>query len=477
MANYLLSQDLCPKTVTESDGILRFVALYAKNREEWVITDFGCILTGITVVTLYDTLGKESLEYILDQTYIKTVVLSADKIKNIVDLKKEGRIPKVTHIIYFDEVKPADLQAAQASGLKLVSYAEALEKGKEVGKQKYDEVTADTFYTFSYTSGTTGMPKGVMLTHRNFVSNIGGMNKFDGEFELKDDDVYISYLPLAHVFERCLLMCSMGYKMQYGFFQGDVLKIKEDLAVLKPTVMVSVPRLYNRFYDAMQAKINELTGVKRTLVDWGVAKKLQLLQTKAQTTHAVYDRLVFNKFKEVLGGRVRVMITGSAPIAPEVLEFLKIAFCCQILEGYGQTECGAPASITWTKDPTCGHVGGPYKCLDIKLVDVPDMNYTSKDKDEHGRPAPRGEVCYKGYNNFKGYFRQPEQTKECIDQEGWIHTGDIGIFLTNGALKIIDRKKNIFKLAQGEYIAPDKIEQKLGQSLYIAQIFVYGDSL
>jgi len=112
MANYLLSQDLCPKTVTESDGILRFVALYAKNREEWVITDFGCILTGITVVTLYDTLGKESLEYILDQTYIKTVVLSADKIKNIVDLKKEGRIPKVTHIIYFDEVKPADLSAA-----------------------------------------------------------------------------------------------------------------------------------------------------------------------------------------------------------------------------------------------------------------------------------------------------------------------------------------------------------------------------
>jgi len=225
------------------------------------------------------------------------------------------------------------------------------------------------------------------------------------------------------------------------------LKIKEDLAVLKPTIMVSVPRLYNRFYDAMQAKINELTGMKRTLVDWGVAKKLQLLQTKAQTTHAVYDRLVFNKFKEVLGGRVRIMITGSAPIAPEVLEFLKIAFCCQILEGYGQTECGAPASITWIKDPTCGHVGGPYKCLDIKLVDVPDMNYTSEDKDEHGRPAPRGEVCYKGYNNFKGYFRQPEQTKECIDEEGWVHTGDIGIFLPNGALKIIDRKKNIFKLA------------------------------
>ena len=218
MANYLLSNDLCPKTITENDGTIRFIALYAKNREEWVVTDSGCFLTGITVVTLYDTLGKESLEYILDQTYIKTIVLSADKIKNIIDLKKEGKIPKITHVIYFDELKPADLESAQGVGLTLISYAEVMQKGREVGKQAYDQVHPETYYTFSYTSGTTGMPKGVMLTHRNFVANVGGMNKFDGEFEIREDDVYISYLPLAHVFERCLLVCAMGYKMQYGFF-------------------------------------------------------------------------------------------------------------------------------------------------------------------------------------------------------------------------------------------------------------------
>jgi long-chain acyl-CoA synthetase len=141
------------------------------------------------------------------------------------------------------------------------------------------------------------------------------------------------------------------------------------------------------------------------------------------------------------------MITGSAPISVEVLEFLKIAFCCQIIEGYGQTECGAPAALTWTSDPVSGHVGGPYKCLDIKLVDVKEMNYTSKDIDANGHPAPRGEICYRGHNTFKGYFRQPEQTKETIDNDGWVHTGDIGMFLPNGSLKIIDRKKNIFKLA------------------------------
>lgn len=165
---------------------------------------------------------------------------------------------------------------------------------------------------------------------------------------------------------------------------------------------------------------------------------------------------------------MRVMITGSAPIAKEVLNFLKIAFCCQIHEGYGQTECGAPASITWTKDPQSGHVGGPYSTLEFKLVDVPEMNYTSEDKDEQGVSYPRGEVCYRGYSVFKGYFRNPEGTRDTIDSEGFVHTGDIGMFLPTGAIKIIDRKKNIFKLSQGEYIAPDKIENKIAQSLYIA---------
>jgi len=203
-------------------------------------------------------------------------------------------------------------------------------------------------------------------------------------------------------------------------------------------------------------------------VDRAVATKLRNLEEKAQVTHGLYDCLVFKKFREILGGRVRVMVTGSAPIAKEVLNFLKIAFCVQIHEGYGQTECAAPASITWTHDSQSGHVGSPFPCLEMKLVDVPDMNYTSDDKDAEGNPMPRGEVCYKGLSCFKGYYRQPDQTKEAIDSDGWVHTGDIGQFTPNGCLKIIDRKKNIFKLSQGEYIVPDKIEQKIAQSLYIA---------
>ena len=196
--------------------------------------------------------------------------------------------------------------------------------------------------------------------------------------------------------------------------------------MLKPTVMVSVPRLYNRFYDLMNAKIKELSGIKKTLTEWGIAKKMTALNSSAKVQDSFYDALVFNKFREILGGRVRTMITGSAPISKEVMNFLKIAFCCQIKEGFGQTESAAGVSISWTHDPEAGHVGAPFPSNEIKLVDVPDMQYTSDDVDANGKPTPRGEVCYRGFNCFKGYFRQPEMTKETIDSEGWVHTGDIG---------------------------------------------------
>jgi len=187
---------------------------------------------------------------------------------------------------------------------------------------------------------------------------------------------------------------------------------------------------------------------------------------------------VFNKFRDILGGRVRTMITGSAPISKEVLNFLKIAFCCQIKEGYGQTESAAAVAITWTHDSESGTVGSPFPSTEVKLVDVPDMHYTSDDLGHDGHSAPRGEICYRGFNAFKGYYMQPELTKETLDSEGFVHTGDIGQFdVKKGTLKIIDRKKNIFKLSQGEYIVPEKIENKLAHSHLIGQIFVYGDSL
>jgi len=188
-------------------------------------------------------------------------------------------------------------------------------------------------------------------------------------------------------------------------------------------------------------------------------------------THSVWDTLVLSKIQQQLGGRVRLMLTGSAPISDKVLEFLRICFACPVVEGYGQTESSAGITSTLLWDTKTGHVGVPFSCNEVKLVDVPEMNYTSKDE------VPRGEICFRGPNCTPGYFKDPEKTTELIDKKGWLHTGDIGAFLPDGTIKIIDRKKNIFKLSQGEYIAPEKLENVFVQSKWVAQCFVYGDSL
>lgn len=193
------------------------MALYAKNREEWCVTDLACAFQGVTLVTLYDTLGAASIEYILNQTRIQTVTLSSDKVKVILGLKADGKLEFVKNLVVFDDITEEDSQKAKDNGVKLISYEHALKTGQECSDSDADyvknrPVTGDTFYTFSYTSGTTGMPKGAMLTNRNFVSNIGSMPIFDGgQLTIRDDDVYISYLPLAHVFERFMYLACVSF--------------------------------------------------------------------------------------------------------------------------------------------------------------------------------------------------------------------------------------------------------------------------
>ena len=185
------------------------------------------MLSAVAVVSLYDTLGQESIEFILNQTQIRTLVCSADKIKNIRDLKSGGKIPATTHVIYFDDVNPEEIELATSCGLTLVSFLDAVKEAKAYTGESanWEPVTSETLYTLSYTSGTTGLPKGVMLTHLNFVSNIAALDRYEGVDKYNETDRYISYLPLAHVFERFLLLTCMAFKIEIGFYQGDVLKL------------------------------------------------------------------------------------------------------------------------------------------------------------------------------------------------------------------------------------------------------------
>lgn len=458
----------------ELDEKHRMMGIFAKNCVEWIVTDLACAMGNITSVTLYDTLGPESTEYIINQCGLKTICLTSDKIKELVGLVAKGKVSTIKHFVVFDEPSEEIVNLCKENDIEVHILKSLVEDGKSL-ETKLPNPHRDSIYTICYTSGTTGDPKGVMLSHINLICPGTALIKV--KIDLFPQDTHLSYLPLAHVLERVVVVTLMGRGAKIGFFQGDILKLKDDLETLKPTIFVSVPRLFNRFYDGMMSKLQAVTGMKKSLADFAIKQKLAKLERSGDPTHMVYDKLVFDKFKDALGGNVRMMITGSAPISKDVINFLKVAFCCPFYEGYGQTETAGGSCVTFSEDGEAGHVGGVLPQHELKLVDVPEMDYHSTDVDENGNPYPRGEICFKGHSNFLGYFKLPDKTAETIDKDGWIHTGDVGAILPNGALKIIDRKKNIFKLSQGEYIAPEKLENSYSKIDIVKQIFIYGDSL
>ncbi|XP_011945558.1 PREDICTED: long-chain-fatty-acid--CoA ligase 6 isoform X5 [Cercocebus atys] len=319
-----------------------------------------------------------------------------------------------------------------------------------------------------FTSGTTGNPKGAMLTHGNVVADFSGFLKVtESQWAPTCADVHISYLPLAHMFERMVQSVVYCHGGRVGFFQGDIRLLSDDMKALCPTIFPVVPRLLNRMYDKIFSQAN--TPLKRWLLEFAAKRKQAEVRSGIIRNDSIWDELFFNKIQASLGGCVRMIVTGAAPASPTVLGFLRAALGCQVYEGYGQTECTAGCTFTTPGDWTSGHVGAPLPCNHIKLVDVEELNYWAC--------KGEGEICVRGPNVFKGYLKDPDRTKEALDSDGWLHTGDIGKWLPAGTLKVIDRKKHIFKLAQGEYVAPEKIENIYIRSQPVAQIYVHGDSL
>lgn len=449
----------------------RFMGIYAKNREEWTFSDLATMRSSGTIIAFYDTLGPAAVEFVIKQTGLTTISCAAQYLRTLIMLKTQGRADPIQNLVSFDKFEDAIRDEAKACGINLYHISEVIEAGKNsTAEWSIPEPTPETTYMFCYTSGTTGDPKAAKLSHGNFLA-AATSSKY-GTIDATPDDIMISYLPMAHSFEKVLFIISVLNGCKIGFFGGDVLKLTDDCCVLKPTLFPSVPRLYNRIYDKIQAGLRQLTGVKGMLANRAIQSKLYYLETQAAYEYQFYDTLVCNKFKQVLGGNVRIMVTGSAPISIDVLNFLKVCFCCPILEGYGQTESTAASCVTLPNDAKAGHVGGPLPCLKIRLRDIPEMDYTAQDK-----PNPRGEICFKGPSIFTGYFKNAEKTKEAIDEDGWLRSGDVGVVYPNGSVQIVDRAKNIFKLAQGEYIAPEKLENVYIQSPFIQQLYVHGDSL
>lgn len=439
------------------------IGLYFINRPEWIVVDHACSAYSYVSVPLYDTLGPDAVSYIVNHASVQVIFCVPQTLSSLLSFLSE--MPSVRLIVVVGGIEDS-IPVVSSTGVKIITYSKLHDQGHN-NLQPFSPPKPEDVATICYTSGTTGTPKGAVLTHANLIANSAGSSL---GVKFYPSDTYISYLPLAHIYERVNQISLAHFGVAVGFYQGDNLKLMDDMAVLRPTLFASVPRLYNRIYAGITNAVKQSGGLREKLFNAAYNAKVQAI-SNGKAPSPMWDRLVFNKIRAKLGGRVRFMSSGASPLSPDVMDFLRVCFGGQVVEGYGMTETSCVISMMEEGDNLTGHVGSPNPSCEIKLVDVPEMNYTSDDQ-----PYPRGEICVRGPTIFQGYYKDDLQTKEVIDGDGWLHTGDIGLWLPGGRLKIIDRKKNIFKLTQGEYIAPEKIENVYAKCKFVAQCFVYGDS-
>ncbi|XP_074084970.1 long-chain-fatty-acid--CoA ligase 1 isoform X2 [Macrotis lagotis] len=446
----------------------QYFGIFAQNRPEWVIIEQGCYAYSMVVVPLYDTLGNEAITYIINKAELSLVFVDKPEKTNLMLESVENKLTPILKIIVVMDPFDIDLvERGKKCGVEVISM-KAFEDLGRANRRKPKPPSSGDLAVICFTSGTTGNPKGALITHQNVVSDCSAFVKVtEKTLHLNSSDTHISYLPLAHMYEQLMMCVMLCHGAKIGFFQGDIRLLMDDLKMLQPTIFPVVPRLLNRMFDKIFGQAN--TTMKRWILDFASKRKEAELRSGIIRNNSLWDKFIFHKIQASLGGKVRLMITGAAPVSATVLTFLRAALGCQFYEGYGQTECTAGCSLTVPGDWTAGHVGAPMPCCLIKLVDVEEMNYLAA--------KGEGEICVKGPNVFKGYLKDPAKTAEALDKDGWLHTGDVGKWLPNGTLKIIDRKKHIFKLAQGEYIAPEKIENIYQRSEPVAQVFVYGESL
>uniref|UniRef100_A0A672J565 Arachidonate--CoA ligase n=1 Tax=Salarias fasciatus TaxID=181472 RepID=A0A672J565_SALFA len=460
----------------------QFVGIFAQNSPQWTITELACYYYSMAVVPLYDTLGPEAMVHILDLAEISLVFCDReDKAASLLENKEKGATPTLSCLVLFKDFGRAFAERARKCDVEVLKLEQLMVSGKEPPQPQDLAVVC-------FTSGTTGTPYDVFDCLRGFsrrrrlrvisplcfahfsISSLFFFFSsflFQGSFEIRQEDVTISYLPLAHMFERMIQFSMFVHGARVGFYQGDISLLMDDMRALKPTFFPVVPRLLNRIYDQIMASVT--SPFRRAVLHFAVRRKQAELNSGIVRNNTLWDMLVFNKIQAKLGGNLRFVLTASAPISPTVLSFLRATLGCLIFEGYGQTECTAGCTFSMPGDFSTGHVGAPLPCAIVKVVDIPEMNYFAKNGE--------GEICMRGPSVFGGYLKDPQSTAEALDSDGWLHTGDVGQWLPNGTLRIVDRKKHIFKLSQGEYIAPEKIENIYMRSVPVLQVFVHGDSL
>jgi len=436
------------------------IAILSENRPEWAIADLGTFAMDGIVVPLYWTLTPSQIGYILKDCEAKAIFVSnADYLERILGIRNE--LPDLRKIIIFDPPSSGELPDG------VISLQDLIDLGRKAPPEIWESMgrsaasgSKDDLATIIYTSGTTGEPKGVMLTHNNFLSNIRAVLEV---IHVDENDSCLSFLPLSHIFERIAyyLFLYVGGLICYA---ESVETVVVNLGEVKPTILISVPRIYEKAYGRILDRVREGSIVKRgifvTCLNIGqkVSRKLQAgrdLGGALAFTHRIADKLVFAKLRATFGDNIRLMISGGAPLNKHIAQFFHAAGLV-ILEGYGLTETGPVISANLLEKLRFGSVGVPVPGVEVMI-------------------AEDGEILTRGPNVMKGYFHRPGETAEAINKEGWFHTGDIGHIDGDGFLVITDRKKSLIVTAGGKNVAPAALENALSADKFINQAFAYGD--
>ena len=436
------------------------LALLSENRVEWAVTDLACLCLGGTTVGMFASLPPGQVEFIIqDSGACLLFVSEAKQLAKALAIRE--RLSALRAIVVFDPPAGEPLPEGVLSLAQVIERGQAGGLSSEAFEARRQAVRPEDPAAIIYTSGTTGEPKGAVLTHANFMSNALAVLR---RIPIGPTDRFLSFLPLPHVFERLVgfyLPLAAGCEIAYA---GSLFTVQNDMADAKPTVMASVPRLYESMAGRIADTGAKLPPRRRRLFDWAlrIGREAGLRRIQPQPIgpllglqHALADRLVLAKIRERTGGRMRFFVSGGAPLMRETAEFFA-ALGLTILEGYGLTETSPVITFNPPEAIRFGTVGIPIEGVELKL-------------------APDGEILCRGHNLMQGYYNKPDATREAIDAGGWFHTGDVGVLDADGYLTITDRKKEILVLSNGKNVAPAPIEARLKTSPYIAQAVLLGD--
>ena len=435
------------------------VGIYSNNSIWWQTINFACSSVGMVVVPVYDSLGPRAAEYILNHAEVKVLFVNNHKLKFAEELLDKAEY--LTTIALMDDYTPKI-----NTNLVLTNCKEVLDKGRKSSNvnqfSKPDEVAV-----IMYTSGSTGTPKGCVLLHSNIIAGAGSFNALGTG--ISTDDVFLSFLPLAHIYAMVVEVIALNQGAKIGCARGPVKDLIDDIKLLRPTVMVAVPRILNRVVQVMRDQLAKKPAFVQKIVNWTLDLKIKAIkQNRAQSL--LLDNILLKNFREALGGRMKLIVNGGAPIVDDIFDFFAAAVTPNVIQGYGLTETSAGVAVQEVPATNPKTVGACGLACEVRLRKVEGTNYTAEGE------YPSGELLVRGPIVFQGYYKRPDLTKEVLDEEGWFATGDVVQITKEHHLQIIDRAKQLVKLSQGEYLSLTSLSELYGLAKGVAFMYVYASS-